>query len=107
MSLAERIRNGDARAGVVGLGYVGLPLAVEIAESGMSVVGIDVQASKVEAINAGRSYVLDVPGERVSGLVEKGLLKATTDFATVAELDTINVCVPTPLRKTREPRFAH
>jgi len=103
MTLIDKIRSGEARAGVVGLGYVGLPLAVEIADSGLSVIGIDVQSSKVEAINAGRSYVLDVPSTRVAALVEAGRLRATTDFASVAELDTINICVPTPLRKTREP----
>ena len=103
MELIEKIRAGHVRCGVVGLGYVGLPLAVELAESGVRVTGIDVQASKVDAINAGRSYVLDVPSERVAHLVKKGLLSATTDFSVTAELDTINVCVPTPLRKTREP----
>jgi UDP-N-acetyl-D-glucosamine dehydrogenase len=103
MDLIERIRSGRARAGVVGLGYVGLPLAVEMAESGLRVTGIDVQASKVEAINSGRSYVLDVPSARVASLVEKGQLNATTDFSVTNELDTINICVPTPLRKTREP----
>jgi len=103
MDLIEKIRAGQVRCGVVGLGYVGLPLAVELAESGVHVVGIDVQAAKVEAINAGRSYVLDVPSERISRLVKEGLLSATTDFSVVAELDTLNVCVPTPLRKTREP----
>lgn len=101
--LVARIASGEARAGVVGLGYVGLPLAVEFAESGLVTTGIDVDAGKVEQINAGRSYVLDVPSERVAALVDAGRLAATTDFLVVAELDTINVCVPTPLRKTREP----
>jgi UDP-N-acetyl-D-glucosamine dehydrogenase len=103
MDLIEKIRSGHAHAGVVGLGYVGLPLAVEMAESGLRVTGIDVQASKVDAINAGRSYVLDVPSSRVAALVKEGALSATTDFSVTAELDTINICVPTPLRKTREP----
>ena len=105
--LEARIRSGEARAGVVGLGYVGLPLAVEFAASGLRVTGIDVSAPKVEAINAGRSYILDVPTERVAGLVGKGLLSATSDFAAVKELDTINICVPTPLRKTREPDLSY
>jgi UDP-N-acetyl-D-glucosamine dehydrogenase len=107
MSVLDKIRNGEARAGVVGLGYVGLPLAVEIAESGLEVVGIDVQPEKVDAINAGRSYILDVASERVSALVDAGKLSATTDFSSVADLDTINVCVPTPLRKTREPDLSY
>lgn len=102
-SLVERIHGSNAAAGVVGLGYVGLPLAVEFANSGLLTVGIDVDAHKVAEINAGRSYVLDVPSERVAELVSSGRLRATTDFSAVAELDTINVCVPTPLRKTRDP----
>ena len=101
--LVARIASGEARAGVVGLGYVGLPLAVEFAESGLVTTGIDVDAGKVEQLNAGRSYVLDVPSKRVAALVDAGRLAATTDFSVVAALDTINVCVPTPLRKTREP----
>ncbi len=105
--LVERIRSGDAAAGVVGLGYVGLPLAVEFATSGLVTTGIDVDAGKVAEINAGRSYVLDVPGEQVAGLVESGRLRATTDFSVVAGLDTINICVPTPLRKTKDPDLSY
>ena len=101
--LVARIDSGEARVGVVGLGYVGLPLAVEFAESGLVTTGIDIDAGKVEQLNAGRSYVLDVPSERVAALVDAGRLAATTDFSVVAGLDTINVCVPTPLRKTRDP----
>ncbi|HYC54801.1 MAG TPA: nucleotide sugar dehydrogenase [Candidatus Binatia bacterium] len=107
MNLEEKIASGQARAGVVGLGYVGLPLAVELAHSGLRVTGIDVSESKVAAIKAGKSYILDVPTERVAALVESGHLDATTDFSAVAELDTINVCVPTPLRKTREPDLSY
>ena len=107
MDLVEKIQSGQARAGVVGLGYVGLPLAVEIANSGLTVTGIDVQQSKIDAINAGRSYILDVPSERVESLVSAQKLSATMDFSVVAELDTINVCVPTPLRKTREPDLSY
>jgi len=105
--LEQKIVAGKARAAVVGLGYVGLPLAVEFATSGLQVTGIDVSAPKVEAINAGRSYILDVPTDRVAGLVGKGLLAATSDFAAVTEVDTINICVPTPLRKTREPDLSY
>ncbi len=103
MGLVAKIEAGEARAGVVGLGYVGLPLAVEIAASGLEVVGLEVNQEKVDAINAGSSYVLDVPSSRVAQLVGAGRLSATVDFSAVAELDTINVCVPTPLRKTKEP----
>jgi len=102
-NLEEKIASGKAHAGVVGLGYVGLPLAVELAASGMRVTGIDVSQPKIDAVNEGRSYILDVPSERVAQLVKGGLLDASADFAVVAGLDTINVCVPTPLRKTREP----
>ncbi len=101
--LEKKILDGKAHAGVVGLGYVGLPLAVDLASSGMRVTGIDVSKPKVDAINAGKSYIMDVPSQRVADLVARKLLCATTDFAAVADLDTINVCVPTPLRKTREP----
>lgn len=101
--LTEKIRNKTARVGVVGLGYVGLPLAVEYASAGFSVTGIDVQASKTETLNRGESYVQDVPSSEVQALVESGKLKATTDFSVVRDLDTINICVPTPLRKTKDP----
>jgi len=102
-TLTEKISNRTARVGIVGLGYVGLPLAVEFAKAGFSVTGIDALESKVARINAGDSYVQDVNREDVSRLVEAGKLRATTDFAAVAELDTLNICVPTPLRKTKDP----
>ena len=102
-TLSEKIRTKTARVGVVGLGYVGLPLAVEFAKAGFHVTGIDVTAGKVDLINQGISYIQDVPTAEVAELVEKGLLKATTDFAVVGELDTINIAVPTPLRKTKDP----
>jgi UDP-N-acetyl-D-glucosamine dehydrogenase len=101
--LAARIRNKTARVGVVGLGYVGLPLAVEFAKAGFHVTGIDVTASKVDQINQGISYVQDVPTAELARLVASGHLKATTDFAVVKDLDTINIAVPTPLRKTKDP----
>jgi UDP-N-acetyl-D-glucosamine dehydrogenase len=105
--LAEKIRNKTARAGIVGLGYVGLPLAVEMGHVGYSVTGIDVHSAKVEEINRGVSYIQDVPTEMMAPLVKSGKLKATTDFAAVAELDTINICVPTPLRKTKDPDMSY
>lgn len=101
--LLEKIRTRTARVGVIGLGYVGLPLAVEFAEAGFEVTGIDVSEGKASNINAGQSYIADVPTSTVAELVKNGKLRATTDFATVAELDTINICVPTPLRKTKDP----
>jgi UDP-N-acetyl-D-glucosamine dehydrogenase len=105
--LAEKIADRTARVGIVGLGYVGLPLAVEFAKAGFSVTGIDAVESKVERINAGDSYIQDVNGEDVLSLVEAGKLRATSDFSLVAELDTLNICVPTPLRKTKDPDMSY
>ena len=102
-SLEQKITSKTARVGIVGLGYVGLPLAVEFAHAGFTVTGIDVQASKVDVLNQGGSYIQDVPATAVAPLVAAGKLGATTDFSIVRELDTINICVPTPLRKTKDP----
>jgi UDP-N-acetyl-D-glucosamine dehydrogenase len=101
--LQQKIRSRQAHVGIVGLGYVGLPLAVEFARAGFTVTGIDVSAAKVERVNAGDSYVGDVPSQTLKPLVEAGKLRATCDFAAVRDLDTINICVPTPLRKTKDP----
>ena len=101
--LAEKIRSRQARVGVVGLGYVGLPLAVELAKAGFTVTGIDVSDAKTQRVNAGDSYVGDISNETLAPLVDSGKLRATTDFAAVRDLDTINICVPTPLRKTKDP----
>ncbi len=101
--LAERIRTRCARVGVVGLGYVGLPLAVEFAKAGFTVTGIDISEEKARRVNAGDSYIGDIPSSVLAPLVESGKLSATTDFRAVLELDTINICVPTPLRKTKDP----
>ena len=102
-SLLESIRERRVRAGVIGLGYVGLPLAVEFARAGYSTTGIDLDPSKVDAINNGRSYIDDVASADVAALRSAGRLAATTDFAVLDELDTVNICVPTPLRKTKDP----
>lgn len=101
--LRERISSKKAHVGVLGLGYVGLPLAVEFARAGFEVTGIDVQQSKVEQFNAGHSYVKDVKDDAFGPLVRGGKLRATTDFSVIRELDTIDICVPTPLRKTKDP----
>src|SRR5579883_3049275 len=105
--LRRKIESRQATAGVVGLGYVGLPLAVELAHAGFNVVGIDVQASKVDSINRGESYVQDVPTGILKPLVKAGKIKATTDFSAVEKLDTINIAVPTPLRKTKDPDMSY
>ena len=101
--LRQKIENRSAKTGVVGLGYVGLPLAVELAHAGFSVTGIDIDQAKVDSLNRGESYIQDIPTSVLKPLVDAGLIKATTDFASVADLDTINICVPTPLRKTKDP----
>lgn len=101
--LKEKIQARTARVGIVGLGYVGLPLAVEFANAGFSVTGIDISATKTARVNAGDSYVGDVSNSVLAPLVESGKLRATSDFSAITELDTINICVPTPLRKTKDP----
>jgi len=107
LPLAARIRARSARVGVVGLGYVGLPLAVEFGKAGFHVTGIDVSTRKVDEINRGVSYVQDVPDADVAALVAAGRLVATADFAAVASLDTVNIAVPTPLRKTKDPDMSY
>ena len=102
-TLLDRLQRREARVGVVGLGYVGLPLAVELARGGLTAVGIDLDERKVSAINRGSLYIPDVPATDVAELVANGRLQATTDFSVVATLDSVNICVPTPLRKTKDP----
>jgi UDP-N-acetyl-D-glucosamine dehydrogenase len=105
--LEEKIRTRRARVGIVGLGYVGLPLAVEFAKAGFTVTGIDISEEKTRRVNAGDSYVGDISSATLAPLVEAGKLRATTDFSAVLELDTINICVPTPLRKTKDPDMSY
>ncbi|MGB9604565.1 MAG: nucleotide sugar dehydrogenase [Bryobacteraceae bacterium] len=105
--LERKIRERQARVGVVGLGYVGLPLAVEFAKAGFQVTGIETDPGKVARVNAGESYVLDVPSGELAALVAEGRLGATTDYACMAGLDTVNICVPTPLRKTKDPDMSY
>ncbi len=97
----ERIASREAKLGIIGLGYAGLPLAMLFAEVGFDVTGIDLNESRVEAIGKGESYLVDVPPERYKGV--DGRLSATTEYATVQELDALTICVPTPLSKTRTP----
>ena len=106
-ALAGKISDHTARVGIIGLGYVGLPLAVEFAAAGFHVTGIDVLESKTSQVNEGKSYIQDIPQSVLEPLVTSGKLQATTDFAVVAELDTINICVPTPLRKTKDPDMSY
>src|ERR1039458_5091633 len=105
--LEEKIRSRRARIGMGGMGYVGLPLAVEFAKAGFSVTGIDTNEEKVRRVNAGDSYVGDVPSSTLGPLVESGKLRATADFSALLDLDTVNICVPTPLRKTKDPDMSY
>jgi hypothetical protein len=100
-ALEKKIRNHSAKLGVIGLGYVGLSLAIEMAEKGFRVTGIDIDGRKVEAVNAGLSGILDVPHESFLSVVVNGALRATQSFTAVESLDTISICVPTPLRKNQ------
>ena len=101
--LKQKIRDRSAQLGVMGLGYVGLPLALEMATEGFQVTGIDIDAKKVEAVNAGHSYVLDVPSADMRKLVTEERLRATQSLVAIEALDTVSICVPTPLSKTKDP----
>jgi UDP-N-acetyl-D-glucosamine dehydrogenase len=107
VDLNEKIHRKTARIGVIGLGYVGLPLAVEFAKKGFDVTGFDVDQAKVAELNAGRSYILDVATSDVADAIRAGRLRATTDMAQLHDMDVIDICVPTPLRKTRDPDLSY
>ncbi len=112
VALEEKIRAKTVRIGIIGLGYVGLPLAVEFAKAGIQVCGIDLDAQKVANIQKGISYIQDVPTDDLRGLVapveqNAPRLRATTDFSVIRELDVINICVPTPLRKSKDPDISY
>src|SRR3954449_9857053 len=101
----ERVASREAKLGIIGLGYAGLPLAMLFAEGGFGVTGLDLNESRVQAVGEGRSYLVDVPTERYQGV--DGRLSATTDYAQVEELDALTICVPTPLSKTRTPDISY
>lgn len=101
--LYQKLNDQTARVAVLGLGYVGLPLATVLADSGYQVVGVDPDQKKVDSLNQGISYIDDVETSLVKRLVKDGSLRATTDFSAVGEADAVSICVPTPLRKTRDP----
>lgn len=103
LALKKKLEDRTATVAVLGLGYVGLPLATIFCEAGYKVTGIDPAQEKVRQINDGRSYVLDIQSEQVDRLVKKGLLSATSDFSVLKEADAVSICVPTPLRKTGDP----
>ncbi len=106
-TLLDRIAARQARIGIIGLGYVGLPLAVEFARQGFEVTGFDVDPSKSAQINAGKSYIPDVPEADLAAAVRAGKLTATTDMGLLGAMDAIDICVPTPLRKTKDPDLSH
>ena len=105
--LLERIRRREARVGVVGMGYVGLPLGMAFAEAGFPVTGLDVDTRKVDSIGKGESYIKHIPSAPLKELTSAGKLKATTDFARAKEMDCIIICVPTPLTASREPDMSY
>ena len=107
MELLKKIEGKQATLGVIGLGYVGLPLAVEFARAGFKVVGYDVDERKVKELMAGRSYIPDVPSDHLADVVKNGRFVATTDSKRLAEADIIDICVPTPLRKTKDPDMTY
>jgi UDP-N-acetyl-D-glucosamine dehydrogenase len=102
-TLIKKLKDKDARVGILGLGYVGLPLAVVFAEAGFHVTGIDPDSRKVEALSKGLSYIPDVKTESIEKIVKSGHLTATTDFSVLKEIDAVSICVPTPLRQTGDP----
>ena len=106
-ALEQKLLRRTAHVGVIGLGYVGLPLAVELARAGFRTTGVDLDARKVEAINRGESYIPDVPTAEVAHFREADRLSATSDASVLRSLDTINICVPTPLRKTKDPDLSY
>jgi UDP-N-acetyl-D-glucosamine dehydrogenase len=107
LALLQKIQNREVVIGIVGMGYVGLPSAMAFAEAGFTIVGIDIDAVKVAALNRGESYVEDVPDEQLRPLLTNGKFRASTHYADLAEADVITICVPTPLRKTKDPDVSY
>ena len=105
--LNARLKARSAHAGIVGLGYTGLPLAVEVARSGFTVAGVDLDEAKVESVNAGESYLPDVDSAHLRELVASSRLSAGSDYAELSRCDAVSICVPTPLRKTKDPDLTH
>ena len=105
--LSRKFHDRSARVAILGLGYVGLPLATIFAEAGFTVVGVEPDQAKVDMLRSGKSYVQDVPTENLAKLIESGKLSATTDFSVLANADAISICVPTPLRKTGDPDLSY
>ncbi|MCA1586049.1 MAG: nucleotide sugar dehydrogenase [Acidobacteria bacterium] len=107
MNLKTRIEQKDITAAIIGLGYVGLPLAIELAKAGVTVIGFDISVPKIDALKEGRSYIPDVSSDDVRQMVESGRLRPTTERSELAAVDVIDICVPTPLRKTKDPDLSY
>src|SRR5260221_753629 len=101
--LQDRLEKHTAQVGIIGLGYVGLPLAVAFAEAGFTVIGLDLSEPKVTSLNNGQSYIPDIPTKQLAPLVKSGKLRATMNYAELHNIDAVSICVPTPLRKTKDP----
>ncbi|HEV3312951.1 MAG TPA: NAD(P)-binding domain-containing protein [Chloroflexota bacterium] len=106
-ALLDKIESESIHAAVIGLGYVGLPLAVTLAQAGYRVTELDVDQAKVDRVNEGESYIPDLTSETIARLLRSGRLEASTDFSILDDCDAISVCVPTPLRKTRDPDVSY
>jgi UDP-N-acetyl-D-glucosamine dehydrogenase len=107
MDLEGKIRTRKAQIGIIGLGYVGLPEAMEFAKAGFAVTGFDIDTERVGRVNAGQSYIEDVASDEMQKQVTEGRLRATTDFRILTDMDVVHICVPTPLRKTRDPDISY
>ncbi len=105
--LVEKFESRQAHLGVIGLGYVGLPLMVVLAEAGFSVTGVDADSDKVNSIQCGESYIEDVPNEKIAALIGEGRISASTTYDALADIDGVSICVPTPLRKTGDPDLSY
>lgn len=106
-TLIKKIKDRKATAGVIGLGYVGLPLSMVLVEGGYNVIGFDVAAAKVKLLNSGKSDIDDISNDVVRNAVKGGKFKATTDPKLLSKVDTISICVPTPLSKTKDPDVSY
>ena len=105
--LLNKIQDKSAVVGIVGLGYVGLPLAVEFAKAGYKTIGFDVQDKKVDAVNAGHNYIGDIVGDTLKKVVEKGTFSATSDFSFIKGVDAVAIAVPTPLDEYQQPDISY
>ena len=103
LNLLEKISDKTATIGIIGMGYVGLPLMLRFAESGYKVLGLDVDQNKIQKLLAGQSYIKHIPSLAIASAVEAGFFDGTTDFSRAGEADALIICVPTPLNKYREP----